>query len=170
MSTAHTAQPIKLGVLMDYAISASASRKDIVDALELVFSDAVAESVIDRPVQLVYREVDGLPRGTVKAVIDAYGELVDEGCIAVYGPNISDNAVVVREHIERRFQVPSISVCGSDDWLSEWTFSLPNGSMTDEPIIWAHLMEKAGQTTAGVLVERSFIGQSYLTNFPTGGA
>jgi ABC-type branched-subunit amino acid transport system substrate-binding protein len=160
-----SAQAIKLGVLMDYAIAATQSRKDIVESLELVFNDAVAEHVIDRPIQLIYREVDGLPRGTVKAVVDAYEELVAEGCIAIYGPNISDNAVVVREEIERRFRIPSISVCGSDDWLGEWTFSLPNGSMTDEPIIWAHLMGKGGQMTAGVLVERSFIGQSYLANF-----
>jgi ABC-type branched-subunit amino acid transport system substrate-binding protein len=165
MPVARTAQPIKLGVLMDYAISARESRLDIVEALELVFGDAIEEGLLDRPVELVYREVDGLPRGTVKAVVDAFAELADEGCVAVYGPNISDNAVVVREQIERRFEVPSISVCGSDDWLGEWTFSLPNGSMTDEPIIWAHLMGKAGQRTAGVLVERSFIGQSYLANF-----
>ena len=37
--------------------------------------------------------------------------------------------------------------------------------MTDEPILWAHLMAKAGQMTAGVLVERSYIGQAYLKNF-----
>jgi len=28
---------------------------------------------------MIYREVEGLPKGSVKAVIDAYGELVDEG-------------------------------------------------------------------------------------------
>ena len=67
--------------------------------------------------------------------------------------------------IERRFRVPAISVCGSEHWLGEWTFLLNNGSMTDEPILWAHLMAKAGQMTAGVLVERSYIGPAYLKNF-----
>ena len=37
--------------------------------------------------------------------------------------------------------------------------------MTDEPIVIAHLMAKAGQMTAGVLVERSLIGQAYLESF-----
>jgi ABC-type branched-subunit amino acid transport system substrate-binding protein len=37
--------------------------------------------------------------------------------------------------------------------------------MTDEPIVIAHLMAKAGQRTAGVLMERSFIGQEYLKGF-----
>ena len=121
--------------------------------------------MIDRPVEIVYRSAQGLPEGNVKAVIDAFGELVDEGCLAVIGPHISDNAVAVRPEIERRFRVPAISVCGSEHWLGEWTFLLNNGSMTDEPILWAHLMAKAGQQTAGVLVERSYIGQEYLKNF-----
>ena len=165
MAGAHGAEPIKLGFLMDYAMPDSDIRDDFVQPLELVFSEGLESGMIDRPVEIVYREVEGLPRGTVKAVIDAFGELVDEGCVAVIGPHISDNAVAVREEIERQFRVPAISVCGSEDWLGEWTFLLNNGSMTDEPILWAHLMAKAGQKTAGVLVERSYIGQAYLQNF-----
>src|SRR5437867_3880 len=89
MADAHRAEPIKLGVLMDYVMPDGEVRDDFV-----------------RPVELVF-----------------------------------------------------------EDWLGEWTFLLNNGSMTDEPILWAHLMAKAGQTTAGVLVERSYIGQTYLLNF-----
>lgn len=55
--------------------------------------------------------------GSVKAVIDAYGELVDEGCLVVFGPHISDNCIPTREAIEERFKVPALSVTGSDDWL-----------------------------------------------------
>ena len=102
---------------MDYAIPASETRDDFVQALELVFSAGYDSAVIDRPIELIYREVDGLPRGSVKPVIDAFEELVDAGCIVVYGPNISDNAVPVREEIDRRFRVPAISVCGSEDWM-----------------------------------------------------
>ena len=46
--------------------------------------------MIDRPVQIIHKEVEGLPKGSVKAVIDAFGELVDEGCLAVFGPFISE--------------------------------------------------------------------------------
>ena len=55
----------------------------------MVFGDAFETGLIDRPVEIVYREVEGLPKGSVKAVIDAYGELVDEGCLAVFGPHIT---------------------------------------------------------------------------------
>jgi ABC-type branched-subunit amino acid transport system substrate-binding protein len=168
MSIARQVEPIKLGLLNDMVLPDDLPidlRGDMRQTLELVFEDGLAEGIIDRPVEIHYREVDGLPRGSVKAVIDAYGELVDEGCLAIVGPNISENTVVLVEEIDRRFRVPSIGLCGSDDWLGEWTFGLPNGSMTDEPILIAHLMAKAGLHTAGVLFERSFIGQEYLKGF-----
>jgi branched-chain amino acid transport system substrate-binding protein len=140
-------------------------RDDLTQSFELVFRQGLENGMIDRPVELVFREVEGLPKGTVKAVIDAFGELVDEGCLAVFGPAITDNCVPTREAIEERFHVPAISVTGTDDWLGEWTFSLPMGSMTDEPIFWAHLLAQAGHTEVGVLVEQSLVGHTYLTNF-----
>ena len=49
-------------------------RADLTRTFELVFSEGLKQRIIDRPVQIVFREVEGLPKGTVKAVIDAYGE------------------------------------------------------------------------------------------------
>ena len=161
------AEPIKLGVLVDAIPSqrhAREIRDDYLQVLELVFEEGLNSGLLDRPVEVVYRETPGLPRGTVKAVIDAFDGLVDEGCLAVFGPNITENAVPVREEIERRFRVPALSLCGSEDWLGEWTFALPNGSMTDEPILWADLVSRAGLPSVGVLVEQSLIGRSYLEN------
>ena len=133
--------------------------------MELVFKDGQAQGLIDRPVELVVRQTWGLPMGSVKAVIDAYGELVDEGCLAVFGPSISENCIPMREAIEERFKVPAISVTGTEDWLGEWTFSLSMGSMTDEPIFWADLIAKRGLDDIGVLVEQSLVGTSYLESF-----
>ena len=150
MSEASEASPIKVGFLMDY-ISESRTMDDLSnysEPLDLVFREGTSPA--DRPAgRDRYRSAQGLPRGNTKAVIDAFGELVDEGCVAVIGPHISDNAVTVRPEIERRFRVPAISVCGSEHWLGEWTFLLNNGSMTDEPILWAHLMAKSGQDGRG---------------------
>src|SRR4029078_7001068 len=139
--------------------------EDMVLPFELVFREGFEQGVIDRPVELVRREGEGLPRGTVKAVIDAYGDLVDDGCLAVFGPNISENTIPLRAEIEKRFQVPGFTSGGADDWRGEWPFALPAGSMPDEPILLAHLIARAGLASAGVLVERSLIGQLYLRGF-----
>src|SRR5579859_3269747 len=98
-----TAEPIRLGYLFDFRLPDGyppEMRDDLTRPFDLVFREGLEQGVIDRPVQIVFREVEGLPKGTVKAVIDAYGELADEGCLAVFGPAITDNCVPVREAIE----------------------------------------------------------------------
>ncbi len=168
MSYESAAEPIKIGYLMDFRLPDSYPqhmRDDLSLPFELIFGEAREQGLIDRPVEIVYREVEGLPKGSVKAVIDAYGDLVDEGCLAVFGPHITDNCVPTREAIEERFKVPALSVTGSDDWLGEWTFSFPQGSLTDEPIFWADLLVEGGHRTVGVIVEQSLVGRSYLQHF-----
>ena len=167
MSYESTAEPIRVGYLFDLKLPSDfpqPKRDELMRPFELVFNDALAQGIIDRPVQMLFREVNGLPLGSVKAVIDAYGELVDEGCLVIFGPSTTDNAVPTREAIEERYKVPAVSVTGTDDWLGEWTFSFPMGSLTDEPIFWAGLLAKAAHTQVGVLVEQSLIGESYLKN------
>ena len=162
------AEPIKLGILADWVVPEDHPKERLDDfflPFELVFKEGLEQGVIDRPIELVKRETWGLPKGSVKAVIDGFGELVDEGCLAIFGPAISENCIPVREEIESRYRVPAISVCGSDDWLGEWTFALPQGSLTDEPIFWADLLVKGGHTEVGVLVEQSLVGETYLQHF-----
>jgi branched-chain amino acid transport system substrate-binding protein len=161
-------EPIRLGYLFDFKLPVSfppEMREDLTGSFDLVFRKGVESGMIDRPVEIVFAEVEGLPKGTVKAVIDAYAELVEQGCLAVFGPAITDNAVPVKEEIERRFHVPAISVSGADDWLGEWTFALPQGSMTDEPIVWAELIARHGHRSVGVIIEKSLIGESYARYF-----
>ena len=168
MSYESSAEPIKLGYLFDFRLPdgyPAEQRDDLSQSFQLVFDQGLQQGMIDRRVEIVFREVEGLPKGSAKAVIDGYGELVDDGCLAVFGPAITENAVPTKEAIEERFHVPAINVCGSDDWLGEWTFALPQGSLTDEPIFWAHLIAKAGHTDVGALVEQSLIGDSYIRSF-----
>ena len=168
MSYERTAEPIKMGYIMDFLLPDSypeTLRADLTDSFDLVFAEGLEQGIIDRPIEILYREVEGLPKGSVKAVIDAYEELVDEGCLLIFGPSITDNAEPTKAVIEERFKVPTISVTGSEQWLGEWTFSLSMGSMTDEPIFWAELIAKQGLTDVGMLIEKSLVGESYLQNF-----
>lgn len=162
------AEPIKMGYLMDFRLPdgfPAERRADLTDPFDHVFREGREQGMIDRPVEILYREVEGLPKGSVKAVIDAYGELVDEGCLVVFGPSITDNCEPTKVAIDERFRVPAISVTGSEEWLGEWTFSLSMGSMSDEPIFWTELIAARGLNDVGVLVEQSLVGDSYVQQF-----
>ena len=168
MSYESAAEPIKIGYLMDFlyrGLSPKTYFEDLTQSFDLVFKQGLEQRLIDRPIEIIYREVEGLPKGWVKAVIDAYGELCDEGCLAIFGPSIGDNVIPAKEAIEERFKVPCISVTGSDLALGEWLFAFPMGSHTDEPIVWSDLLAKEGHTEVGVLTEQSLVGKAYLKNF-----
>ena len=47
-------------------------KADFTQCFDIVFDEALQQGLLDRPVQMIYREVEGLPKGSVKAVIDAY--------------------------------------------------------------------------------------------------
>lgn len=82
MSYESTAEPIKVGYLMDFTLPPGFPEElfaSFTQTFDLIFEEALEQGLLDRPVQMIYREVEGLPKGSVKAVIDAYGELVDEG-------------------------------------------------------------------------------------------
>ena len=64
MSYESTAEPIKVGYLCDFLLPDGypADRKaDFFDPFELVFDTARQSGLLDRPIEMVYREVEGLP-------------------------------------------------------------------------------------------------------------
>ncbi len=105
-----TAEPIKIGYLMDFLLPEGFPQtyfEDLTQPFDLVFKKGVEQGLIDRPIEIIYREVEGLPKGSVKAVIDAYGELCDEG---------------VKEALERVKMMPAASGApGTRVSFGNWT-------------------------------------------------
>ncbi len=167
MSIASAQEGMKVGVLFDigFAPGEIDFERDFMDSIQLVFDDALAAGVLERPIEIVFSQGEGLPRGSVKSAIDATRKLVEEGCLVVIGPMISENAVAIREYLDREGRTPCISWCGTDDWLGEWSFGLSAGSLTDEPYVLANLMAHAGYRRIGVVVEESLIGEQYFAFF-----
>lgn len=154
--------PLKVGLLNDYP-TRSDTDNDTLDAIRLVFEEAVAAGVLDRPVELVQRNVVGLPNGSYHAVERAYDELVDEGCLVIFGPYVSDNAVPLREHADRVAKVPNIILSGSEGALGEWSFALNNGSMPEEGRMLAAVLRGDGHRRIAIAYEASLIGKEYLS-------
>ncbi|BBX03776.1 hypothetical protein BST36_03065 [Mycolicibacterium moriokaense] len=154
--------PLKVGLLNDYPTSGDTD-SDTVASLRLVFDEAIAAGVVDRPIELVIRNAIGLPNGTYHAVEQAYDELVAEGCLVIFGPWVSDNAVPLTGHADRVAKVPNIILSGSEGALGEWTFALNNGSMPEEPVMLAAVLLGDGRSRIAIAYEASLIGKEYLS-------
>jgi branched-chain amino acid transport system substrate-binding protein len=155
-------EPIKVGMLMDYLNAEGGYDPNIVATMQFVFDEFVERGDIERPVELVVRAVQGLPRGSFRAVRDAFHELVDEGVLVIFGPWVSENGVALARDIEALGEIVCITMGASETMLGEWVFGLPAGSMEEEPIIMATIAQLDGCRTVGIAYEDSLIGAEYL--------
>jgi ABC-type branched-subunit amino acid transport system substrate-binding protein len=155
----------RVGVLIDFP-----NRPGYTDmfpeTIALAFEEAFEEGLIDRPVELVVREVVAQPFSDGFAVIDAYLELAENGkVLAICGPMSTDNALAVLPHVERT-GVPTLSICGSQHFVGRAAFNLSNGGMADEPEIVCAWLRGRGHRRVAVLRDYpSQIGEEYSRYF-----
>jgi ABC-type branched-subunit amino acid transport system substrate-binding protein len=155
--------PYRVGVIQDWALWAPL--KDWYAGLTLAFDEAFQTGLIDRPVELVIREVDGPPDGAFSAVRRAWRELVeDEMVLATVGPFITDTTLALRDDIERA-KVPCLSYCATTGFDGQYTFQLPNGTFADETFHVARHLARRGVTRVGVIREDNPIGDEYFDYF-----
>lgn len=160
---------IKIGVLADMIYPPPGhydTWRDYLDGLQMAI-DELTPTLLDRPVQTIVRQVEGLPRGEFDLVRHAWEDLVDDGCLIVHGPIISENAVPLVGYIEQvaAWPVPTITWAGSESWLSDWCFAMNNGSLQEEPWVVANIMAAHGVRRVGLLRDHSLIGVEYTDVF-----
>src|SRR5271165_5466197 len=153
-----------VGALIDFSFTAEVQEL-ILDGYRLGFDEALEDGVLDRPVELIVEVTEGLPRGSTLQVLDAWKRLADQGAVAVMGPLISENALDIREYIDREGHIPTIAWGGSDGLYGEWVYGLTNGSLPEEPALMANYLAHHGASTVAVIVEDSYIGREYLAGF-----
>lgn len=155
----------RIGVLIDFP-----NRPGYTDVfpetIGLAFEEAREAGLLERPIELVIREVVAQPFTDGFPVIEAYRELVEEAkVLAVCGPMSTDNALAVLPDVERT-GVPTISICGSQDFVGRAAFNLSNGGMGDEPEIVSGWLRRQGHQRVAVLRDYpSKIGEEYLRYF-----
>jgi len=111
-------------------------------------------------VELVARLADGLPGGSAEAVAEAFAELVDAGVVAIVGPSITDNGLVVRELCDE-VGVACINYTGGAITRSRWMFHYQVGSLEEEPHVLADHLRARGLTRAAVLHDDTPVGTNY---------
>ena len=155
--------PFRIGVLQDWALWAPVEKW--YDGLRLAFDEAFESGLIDRRVELVFREVEGPPDGDAAGVVRAWRELVhDEKVLATVGPFITDLTRILRDEIERE-RVPAISYCATAKFDGDFCFQTPNGTFADETFYVARHLVRRGVTRVGIVREDNPIGDEYYDWF-----
>jgi len=118
---------VKIGILIDMDLNQLLA--DWIDPTILAIEDALNEGVWARsPVQLVIADARGLPRENYRKVIDGYRWLVEQGCVVVLGPMISDNSLVLQD-TANELGVACIGWTGAHKFASDYCFTVANGDI-----------------------------------------
>jgi ABC-type branched-subunit amino acid transport system substrate-binding protein len=154
------ALPIRIGLLYDFPQAGAL----FADALRCGVEDVAATGRLDRDVELVERTAHGLPSGSEADVVRAFAELRDEGVLAIAGPSISDNALIVAPLCDAA-RVPAINYSGGERTRSQWMFHYQVGSLEEEPPLLAARMAERGLRRAALCYDASPVGRRYAECF-----
>ena len=150
--------PVRIGFLVDLDVGVKAN---FVEPFQLAFEEAFASGVTNRRIELVVEEASALPRRSWTIARDGLRRLVDQGCIGVIGPLISDNAIALAPTIDA-WETPCISWCGTERFRGDYCFNLGNGGCGEEGQMMAAWLARAGHRRVGVFNEISPNGEEYF--------
>jgi ABC-type branched-subunit amino acid transport system substrate-binding protein len=157
-------EPVKIGVLIDMDLGQLLA--DVMDPIILAIEDALNEGIYDRPVEIVTVDARSLPRENYLKVRKGYQRLVDEGCVVVIGPFISDNSVSLCETVNST-RVACLGWTGTSRFFGEYCFTVANGDIPTEGGIAASWCFQNGRTKVGFFWEQGSSGDLYADYFRT---
>jgi branched-chain amino acid transport system substrate-binding protein len=120
-------------------------------AVQFALDEAHTSGLIDRPAKIVVNEHAGQPWGDGLESREAYLDLVEnQGVLAIAGPMATDNCLAILDLVEEK-RVPTITICGTQDYVGKYAFNLPNGNLADEPAYIAAWLKHRGHKSVAVL-------------------
>jgi len=154
--------PILIGVLYDFPQADGGALFE--DAVRVGLAEVHDTGRLDRAVELVPRHAHGLPAGTAHDVEQTFAELVDLGVLAVLGPSISDNGLIVGP-LADAVGLPCINYTGGERTRGRYMFHYQVGSLEEEPAVLARHLAGTGRTSAAVAHDHSPVGRRYAEFF-----
>lgn len=136
----------------------------IEEALRLGLDEVAARGGLQRPVEFVSRQANGLPAGSAHDVERCFRELVDSGALVVVGPSISDNGMIVAPMADDS-KIPCINYTGGEQTRSRYMFHYQVGSLAEEPAALARYVSGQGHRSVAVAYDHSPVGRGYLDSF-----
>ena len=150
--------PIRIGLLYDFP------QHDGGDSFAIAVQLGVETVALDRPVEFVRELAAGLPSGTAFDVEQKFASLEAQGVLAVVGPSISDNGLIVRD-LADAVGLPCINYTGGAFTRSDYMFHYQVGSLEEEPAVLAGHLAARGIARVAVVHDRSPVGTQYAEWF-----
>jgi ABC-type branched-subunit amino acid transport system substrate-binding protein len=126
------------------------------EGLQLGFAAQRAEERLGEPIRLVSHQADGLPAGSAESVVAGFEALVAQDVVAIVGPSISDNGLIVRDLADAAC-MPCINYTGG-----AFMFHYQVGSLEEEPVILAEHLLAQGHHRVAVLYDETPVGTQYF--------
>lgn len=155
--------PALIGVLYDFP------QHDGGESVEHAISLGLSEigNRFDRTVAIVARQAKGLPAGSIFDVERCFRELDAEGVLAIVGPAVSDNGLVVGKLAEAA-EIPCINYTGGERTRTSWMFHYQVGSLEEEPLVLLEHLRGEGHSDVAVVYDRTPVGRMYQETFNLG--
>ncbi len=157
--------PYRIGVMVD--LPGFPGLTDMFPlGVKFALDEAYESGLIGRPVEMVNNEHIGQPWGDGSASRNAYRELVEEHqVLAIAGPMSTDNCLAILDQVEQ-YQVPAITICGTQEYVGKHAYNLPNGNLADEPAYMAAWLKNQGHQRIAIVRDYpSRIGMEYYRFF-----
>jgi branched-chain amino acid transport system substrate-binding protein len=154
----NSALPVRIGLLYDFPQQGDLFAQALRTGLDEVGSR------LDREIEFVARQSRGLPSGSEAEVVRAFDELDDEDVLAIVGPSISDNALIVAPLCDAA-RIPAVNYSGGERTRSQWMFHYQVGSLEEEPPVLARRIAERGLRRAAVIFDQSPVGRRYAECF-----
>lgn len=127
----------------------------------LALDEATRRDLLDQPVELIVRSVEGLPTGSQHTVVEAWHELERAGAIAILGPSNADNGMAVQATANEGEVVTILFGC-SERLASAWTFSVPWGSAPEDCFYAMSWARQHGHRRVAVLWDSAWHGLEWF--------
>jgi branched-chain amino acid transport system substrate-binding protein len=161
--TAYDREPYRIGVLLDFGVG-SQPFTDMTEAIRLVFELSYERGLVDRVIEIEYREIEGLGFAQWSSIRRLWRELVyDRDCLCVIGPHFSHSVVQLREEVDAAC-VPMVTMAAAGDAVGDWQFTLPNGTHSDEGVVLADYLHTKGVRSVALLADAG-MGDELMTYF-----
>ncbi len=128
---------------------------DPAPVIEFVVAEFNASGALDRPIEILRRDVPSPPLGRLGDVDRAMRELAEAGVVGIVGLSISESAVPLQRLINR-LEVPVVSTGALSGVPSPWCFQINWASPGDEATVAAKWLADQGCRTIGMFADAAF--------------